>query len=153
MPDRIISPAFAMSFALASVLALTCAGPADANEATRAGDLELHGVAVPTTELTPEAAQEYNVTPDSGRGLLTVTLIKKGRSGKAESVAGQVYAGGFTQDNKLFTIPIREIRHADGVYYLGEYRVNTPDTIRFLVNANVLGKAMKVEFSRAFSAP
>jgi hypothetical protein len=81
-----------------------------------------------------------------------VTLIKKGRNGKTESVPGQVYAGGFTQDNKIFSIPIREIRQPDGVYYLGEYRVNAPDTIRFLVNANVLGKPMKVEFSRAFSA-
>lgn len=145
MLNRVIPSAF--------VLALAYAGVAGANEVARFGDLEMHSIAVPTTELTPEAARDYNVTPDSGRGLLTVALVKKGRGGKAESVAGQVYAGGFTQDNKLFTIPIREIRHADGVYYLGEYRVSTPDTIRFLVNANVLGKAMKVEFSRAFSAP
>ncbi len=134
-------------------LLLTCSSLATAGEMTRLGELELHSVAVPTSELTPEAARDYNVTPDAGRGLLTVTLVKKNRNGKIESVPGQVYAGGFTQDNKIFSIPIREIRQPDGVYYLGEYRVNTPDTIRFLVNANVLGKPMKVEFSRAFSAP
>jgi hypothetical protein len=37
------------------------------------------------------------------------------------------------------------------VYYLGEFRVEAPDTLRFLVNANVLGKPMKVEFSQIFS--
>jgi len=134
-------------------LVLTFSGLAAASEVTRLGELEMHGIAVPTTELTAEAARDYNITPAAGRGLLTVTLIKKGRNGRAESVPGQVYAGGFTQDNKIFSIPIREVRQADGVYYLGEYRVNAPDTIRFLVNANVLGKPMKVEFSRAFSAP
>ncbi|OYY94184.1 MAG: hypothetical protein B7Y41_07610 [Hydrogenophilales bacterium 28-61-23] len=132
-------------------LALACAGIANAAEVARVGDLEMHSVAVPTTELTPEAARNYNVTPAAERGLLTITLMKKGRNGKAESVAGQVYAGAVTQDNKLFSIPIREVRQADGVYYLGEYRVNAPDTLRFLVNANVLGKPLKTEFSRAFS--
>lgn len=137
----------------AAVLVLTFPGLVTASEVSRLGELEVHSEAVPTTELTAEAARVYNITPDAGRGLLTVTLIKKGRNGKAESLPGQVYAGGFTQDNKLFSIPIREVREADGVYYLGEYRVNAPDTIRFLVNANVLGKPMKVEFSRTFNAP
>jgi hypothetical protein len=144
---------FARPLSAVFAIALTFAGAAGASEVARHGDLEVHGVAVPTLELTPEAARDFNITPSTERGLLTVTLIRKGRGGKAESVAGQVYAGGFTQDNKLFTIPIREVRQPDGIYYLGEYRVNAPDTIRFLVNANVLGKSMKVEFSRAFNAP
>jgi len=133
-------------------LALAYAGIAGGAEVAKAGDLEMHSAAVLTTELTPEAAREYNITPAAGRGLLTVTLIKKGRYGKAESVSGQVYAGAVTQNNQLFTIPIREVRQPDGIYYLGEYRVNAPDTLRFLVNANVLGKPMKADFSRTFSA-
>lgn len=133
-------------------LALAYAGIVSAAEVAKIGDLEMHSVAMLTTELTPEAAKDYNVTPAGGRGLLTVTLTRKGRHGKAVSIPGQVYAGAVTQDNKIFTIPVREVRQADGVYYLGEYRVNAPDTIRFLVNANVLGKPMKTEFSRAFSA-
>jgi hypothetical protein len=132
-------------------LALLAAGVAGAAEVAKLGDLEMHSVAVPSSELTPDAAKDYNITPAPGRGLLTVTLIKKGRGGKAESVPGQVYAGAVSQDNKLFSIPIREVRQADGVYYLGEYRVNAPDTLRFLVNANVLGKPLKAEFTRAFS--
>lgn len=145
MSNQFLLPAFA--------LALTCSTIAGANEVARQGELEVHGVAVPSIELTPEAAKDYNITPDAGRGLLTITLIKKSRHGKAESIPGQVYAGGFTGDNKLFSIPIREVRQASGVFYIGEYRVNAPDTIRFLVNANVMGKPMKVEFSRAFNVP
>jgi hypothetical protein len=80
------------------VLALIHSGAVAANESSRIGDLEMHSTAVPTLELTPEAAKEYNVTPSPNRGLLTVTLIKKQRYGKAQAVAGQVYAGGFTQN-------------------------------------------------------
>jgi hypothetical protein len=128
-------------------------GIAHAAEVARLGNLEVHGAAVPTTALTPEAARAYNVTQAEGRGLLTVTLIRKGAAGQAESVAGQVYAGAFTRNNHLFTVPIREVRQKDGVYYLGEFRYSAPDHIRFLVNANVLGKPMKIEFARAFEAP
>jgi hypothetical protein len=31
--------------------------------------------------------------------------------------------------------------------------VQAPDTLRFLVNANVQGRMMKAEFSRAFGTP
>lgn len=126
---------------------------AQAAEIARIGDLELHCAAVPTTELTLEAAKAYNVVPRPDRGLLTITLMKKNRSGEAKSVSGQVYAGAVNQSNYLSSIPIREVREGDEVYYLGEYRVSAPDTMRFLVNANVLGKSLKSEFTRAFSAP
>lgn len=135
---------------LAITLAYT--GIASAAEVAKVGDLEMHSVALPSNELTPEAAKDFNITPAPGRGVLTVTLLKKNSHGKAEPVPGQVYAGMVTQGNKLFTIPIREVRQADGIHYLGEYRVTAPDTLRFMVNANVLGKPMKTEFTRAFSA-
>ena len=139
------------AFFIVCIAPFAATGSAHAAEVAKIGDLEMHSIAVPTTELSPEAAKEYNVTPTAGRGLLTVALIKKGHHGEASSVAGQVYAGAVTQGNRLFSIPIREVHHADQVYYLGEFRVEAPDTLRFLVNANVLGKPMKVEFSQIFS--
>ena len=129
------------------------ASSAQAVEVAKVGDLEVHCIAVPTTELTPEAAKAYNVTPAPDRGLLTITLMKRTRPGEARSVAGQVYAGAVNQNNYLSSIPIREVRDGAEVYYLGEYRVNAPDTMRFLINANVLGKMLKTEFTRVFSAP
>jgi hypothetical protein len=135
---------------LATALAVT---PAQAVEVARVGDLELHCVAVPSTELTPEAAKSYNVDPKPNRGLLTITILKKGNPAEARAVSGQVYAGALNQNNYLSSIPIREVREDGNVFYIGEFRLNAPDTLRFLVNANVLGKAMKSEFIRVFSAP
>lgn len=140
---------YAHAILLGAVLTITSA---QAVEIAKVGDLELHCAAVPTTELTPEAAKAYNVQPSPGRGLLTITLMKRMRAGEAKSVSGQVYAGAVNQNNYLSSIPIREVRAGDEVYYLGEYRVSTPDTMRFLVNANVLGKSLKSEFTRVFSA-
>jgi hypothetical protein len=141
---------YARALMLGSFIAVA---PAQAVEIAKHGDLEMHCVAVPTSELTPEAAKAYNVEPRPGRGLLTITLLRKVRTGEAKSVPGQVYAGAVNQGNYLSSIPIREVREGNEVYYLGEYRVSAPDTLRFLVNANVLGKALKTEFTRAFNAP
>lgn len=132
------------------LLAALFAIPAQANDRYATRDIELYSVAVPTTELTAEAAKNYNVERSPNRGLLTVTLVKKIRSGKNETVPGQVYAGAINLRNNLSNIPIREVREGDSVYYLGEFQVTTPDTLRFLVNANVMGKTMKSEFAREF---
>ena len=133
--------------------AALAASPVQAVEITRVGDLEMHCIAVPTSELTAEAARAYNVDQGTGRGLLTITLVRKGRNGEAKAVPGQVYAGAINLRNHISSIPIRQVQEGDTIYYLGEYRVQAPDTLRFLVNANVQGRMMKAEFSRAFSTP
>jgi hypothetical protein len=134
------------------LLTALLASPSQASDRYSTKDIELYCVAVPTTELTAEAAKNYNVERSPTRGLLTVTLVKKGKNGKSEGIAGQVYAGAINLRNYLSNIPIREVREGGSVYYLGEFQVSTPDTLRFLVNANVLGKTMKSEFAREFYA-
>jgi hypothetical protein len=138
-----------MNFRPAFALTLILAAPLFAGQA-RASNPELYCVAVPTMELTPEAAKGYNVARNADRGLLTVTIVKKGKNGATATLPGQVYAGAINQNNLLYNIPIREVHDGDSVYYLGEFHVTTPDTLRFLVNANVLGRPMKSEFSREF---
>ncbi|MDP2833725.1 MAG: DUF4426 domain-containing protein [Pseudomonadota bacterium] len=136
------------------LLAVLLAPQAQADDRYSTKDVELYSVAVPTTELTAEAAKNYNVERSPTRGLLTVTLVKKGKSGSKsganETLAGQIYAGAINLRNNLSNIPIREVREGGSVYYLGEFQVTTPDTLRFLVNANVMGKVMKSEFVREF---
>ena len=135
------------------LLAALLAAPVQASDRYATRDIELYCVAMPTTELTAEAAKNYNVERSPSRGLLTVTLVKKGKAGKNETLSGQVYAGAINLRNNLSNIPIREVRDGDSVYYLGEFQVTTPDTLRFLVNANVMGKTMKNEFAREFYSP
>jgi hypothetical protein len=126
------------------------ASVARADATVRSGDLEMHSSAVPSLDLTPEAARDFNVSAEPGRGLLTITVMRKTGPGRAITLPAQVYAGAVDQNNYLFSIPIREVRNGEHVYYLGEFRMNTPSTLRFLVSANVLGKPLKSEFAREF---
>ncbi len=74
----------------------------------------------------------------------------KHERGNPVTLPAQVYAGAMNQNNLLISIPVREVRDGKHVYYLGEFRLTPPDELRFLVNANVLGTALKTEFSRKF---
>lgn len=132
------------------LFAALLAAPIQANDRYSTRDIELYSIAVPTMELTAEAAKNYNVERSPNRGLLTVTLVKKVKSGKNETLPGQIYAGAINLRNNLSNIPIRQVQEGASVYYLGEFHVDTPDTLRFLVNANVMGKTMKSEFAREF---
>jgi hypothetical protein len=135
------------------LLAILLGPQAHANDRYSTKGIELYCVAVPTTELTADAAKAYNVERSPNRGLLTVTLVKKGKDGNNDTVAGQVYAGAIDLRNNLSNIPIREVHEDGSVYYLGEFQVTAPDTLRILVNANVMGKTMKSEFIREFYSP
>ena len=46
------------------------------------------------------------------------------------------------------SILLREVNDGKAVYYLGVFKLTPPDELRFLVNANVLGTALKTEFNR-----
>jgi hypothetical protein len=150
MPAR---GALVPSLCLCLLWALAPGAHAREDNPVRVGDTEMHCVAMASGDLTPEAAQAFNVTRGPERGVLTVTLFRHGAPGVTHNVAAQVYAGAINQHNTLYTIPVREMRRGDAVYYLGEYRVEPPDTLRFLVNATVGGKILKADFTRDFKAP
>lgn len=145
-----MTPHRAHAILIALCLALGLTAAAQAAETLSSGDIEVHVEATPTNELSPEAAQRYNITPSANRGMLTVTVLRKGAGGKASTLPAQVYAGATTKSNYLINIPVRERREPEGVYYLGEFYVTPNDTLTFLVNVNVLGQPFKAKFSRVF---
>lgn len=136
-------PALFIAMALASA-------PAWA-ESFRSGELEVVVNAIPASELTPQASQDYNVAREPGRGVLTV-LVGRNRGGTVEPLPAQIYAGALNQDNHLINIPVREMRDQDGVHYLGEFRLFDSRILKFLVNVNAMGRLVKAEFSRSFPA-
>jgi hypothetical protein len=109
-------------------------------------DIVVHMDAMPSTELTPEAAARYNVTPAKNRGILTVVAQKQGKS-----VPMQVFVGAVNAKNNLINIPMRETNGHDGSSYVGEYYLLPADTLNFIVNVNVLGKPLKAKFNRSFT--
>ncbi len=120
--------------------------PVEAAVTLTADDIVVHMDALPSTELTADAAARYNVEPARNRGILTVNALRKG-----QNVPMQVYVGAVNSRNSLINIPMRETGPRDGSSYIGEYYLLPADSLSFIVNVNVLGKPMKARFNRAFN--
>jgi len=99
--------------------------------------------AMPSSELTAEAAKRFNVSPAGNRGILTVKAQKQGKD-----VPIQVFVGAINSKNHLINIPMRLL---EDTAYLGEFYVLPADNLNFIVNVNVLGKPLKAKFNRSFS--
>jgi hypothetical protein len=125
--------------------ALLLSTQAGAAVTVTADDIVVHMDAMPSTELTPEAAKNYNVTQAGNRGVLTVRALKQGKS-----VPMQVFVGAINSKNNLINVPMRETNGKDGSTYLGEFYLLPADNLNFIVNVNVLGKPLKAKFNRAF---
>lgn len=138
------------TFTLAVSLLLPIASPAE--QAVKYGNIEIHYNAMPTDELQPEVAKNYNIVRSHNRGLLTISVLRKNKLGIAEPVPAVLSASAVNLSAQLTQISMREIREGGAVYYLGEFRVAPPDTLKFSVSAKPSGETRQypAEFSRSF---
>lgn len=138
--------------AVAAMVTLAFAQVASAEQSRKFGNIEVHYNAISTTDLTPEVARGYNIERSKNRGLLTVSVLRKNQLGVAEPVTAEVKAWSVNVYQQARNIDIREIREGSAIYYIGEFRVATPDTLRFKIGAKPIGATqdLEVEYTRAF---
>lgn len=134
-----------------ALLAILLLPAAQAEQAQRFGDLEVHYNAMPSTELSPEVAKNYRIDRSPTRGILTIAVLRKNAMGVAQPVAARLDAYLVNLNNQLGSIDMREVREGGAIYYLGEFRVVPPNTLKFTVGVEVNGEPRReVTFSQKF---
>lgn len=137
-------------FAVLSLLLLTL--PVHAEQAKTFGDVAVHYNAMPTDELLPDVAKNYRIERSRNRGMLTVSILKRTSLGVSQASKGEVKVTIPTLTGQSVEVPMREIVEGSAIYYLGEYRVTAPQTLKFVVTAKPEGsdKPLTFDFSRQF---
>lgn len=137
-------------FTLAASLMMPLASLAE--QAVKHGEIEIHYNAMPTDELQPEVAKNYDIVRSRNRGLLTISVLRKNKLGIAESIPAVLSASAVNLNAQLTRINMREIREGGAVYYLGEYRVAPPEKLKFSITAQPSGTTRQypAEFHRSF---
>lgn len=136
---------------LIGLLALALVVPtAMAEQAAKFGDIEVHYNAMPTSELQPEVAKNYKLERSQTRGLLTISVLKKNQLGVGQPIKAEIEAHMVNQYSQLGNIDVREVQEGPAIYYLGEFRMSPPDTLKFTLSVKPQGstKSYKVEFDR-----
>ena len=125
---------------LAALCLCSVVAVAHAEISQKFGPLEIHYNALTTDELQPEVARAYKIERSKTRGLLTVSVLKQNKMGAASPVPARISVYATNLSQQLANIEMREIREGTAIYYLGEFRVAPPDTLKFTATVEVAGE-------------
>jgi hypothetical protein len=124
---------------------------AQAEQAEKFGNVEVHYNAMLSTDLLPEVAKAYKIDRSPTRGIVTISVLKKNAMGVAQPIPAKLSAYLVNLSNQLGDIDMREIREGNAIYYLGEFRIVPPNTLKFTVTVEVAGDPKReVNFSQKF---
>jgi len=123
-----------------------------AEQAAKFGDVEIHYNAMPTDELLPDVAKSYKIERSRNRGMLTISVLKRTPLGVTQASKAEVKVSIPSLTGQAVEVPMREIVEGAAIYYIGEYRISAPQTLKFAVSAKPAGsdKPLSFDFSRQF---
>ena len=125
---------------LAALCLCSVAAVAHAEISQKFGPLEIHYNALTTDELLPEVARAYKIERSKTRGLVTMSVLKQNKIGAPSPVPAKLTVYVTTLSQQLANVEMREIREGTAIYYLGEFRVTSPDTLKFTATVEVAGE-------------
>ncbi len=125
---------------LAALFLFSVAAVAHAEISQKFGPLEIHYNAIPTDELLPEVARAYKIERSKTRGLLTISVLKQNNMGAASPVPAKISVYATNLAGQLTYVDMREVKEGTAIYYLGEFRISPPETLRFNATVEVAGE-------------
>lgn len=136
---------------LAALFLCAVTAAAHAEISQKFGPLEIHYNALSTDELLPEVARAYKIERSKTRGLVTMSVLKKNEVGVPLPVPARITVYVTNLNNQLANITMREVKEGSAIYYLGEFRVTPPDTLKFTATVEAEGEPKReMVFSQKF---
>lgn len=104
---------------------------AHAESSQPVGEYIVHFNALPTEALPPQVAKAYHITRSKNRGLLNVSVVKKG--GDIQGVEADIDVTASNLSGQMRPIKLRKIEEQNALYYIGEFRVSNEETLKFRI--------------------
>jgi len=116
------------------------------------GDYTIHYNAFNSDVLQPSMAEAYGIVRSKNRGMLTITIIKKGSELKGSPVHAKVTASGSNLTGQFRKFKIREIDEKISIYYMSVFHVAHEEMLNFVLNVLPEGEtqALTVKFRQKF---
>jgi hypothetical protein len=95
------------------------------------GDYIVHYNAISTESLPPAVARAYGITRSKNRGLLNISVLKKGAG--YEGVEAKIDVSATNLTGQLRNIELRKIQEQNAVYYISEFSVADQETLDFSI--------------------
>lgn len=116
------------------------------------GDYVVYFNALPTEQLTPEIARQYEIVRSKSRALLNVSIHKKEPDGSSTAVTGAVSASAINLNGQLKPMTLREIREEQAVYYIGELAITDAEILIYTIDVTPSNEPSRftVRFKKQF---
>ncbi len=140
---------YRLSAVFAFMFMLVCAGIANAQQAERFDDYEIHYSAIPTGMLNDQIAQSYGIVRSRTRGMIMVTVLQEG-----EPVTARVDILARDVNDDITEIGARRVRDSDWVSYVGTFPVDEGEALTFeiTVKPHAGGGPYQTAFRQTFYA-
>lgn len=136
---------------IAALCLCSVTGFAHAEISQKFGTLEIHYNALTTNDLSPEVARAYKIDRSKTRGMVTLSVLNRNKVGALTPVPAKLTMYATNLNQQLANIEMREIKEGTAVYYLGEFRVTPPDTLKFTTTVEVAGEPKReIVFNQKF---
>src|SRR5690554_7908193 len=139
-------------FVLLTALLLTTSQTSQAEQVVIQGDHELHYNTFPSTFLSKEIANTYQITRSKNRGILSISVMdKSGEEPKAVEADITIEAKNLVHQSKDIKL-IKIVEQDEAVYYLGTFALNNEENVNFSIEAKPTGSdtVFQVKFTREF---
>ena len=116
------------------------------------GDYTVHYNAFNSDVLQPSMAEAYGIVRSKNRGLLSISIIKKGPGSTSKPVRAKVTASASNLTGQFRKFKIREIDEKDSVYYMSAFHVAHEEMLNFVLHILPEGEtqAYTVKFRQQF---
>jgi len=134
------------------LLSLLVATGASAQGKTEFDDFIVYHSAIPSTFISTEMAEEYDLVRSRSMGLLNVSVHARNPEGKAQPDAvGARIEGRMTNSvQQTESLSFRRVREGDAIYYLAQFQYREGKNLDFEIDATPHGNGepLSVRFSR-----
>lgn len=125
------------------------ANAALAESARPVGEYVVHFNALPTEALPPQVAKAYHITRSKNRGLLNVSVVKKGKN--IQGVEADIDVTATNLSGQMRPIKLRKIEEQNAIYYIGDFRVSNEETLNFKIHVKTPDGAREtIQLSQQF---
>jgi len=136
------------------IITLLCLMPfaAQAERSVTFGDYTLHYNVITTDNLQPEVAKAYEISRSKNRAMLNIVILKNVMGTPGQPVTGKLTGTAKNLSNQMRTLAMREIKEANAIYYISEFRVSNNEVLNFDIDVLPVGEkqAYTLKFKQQF---
>ena len=126
-------------------LMLVCASVQAVADSQSFGEYTVHYIAVNSTFITPEIADQYGIVRGKRNAFLNISVLHNNEDGSTTPVTATVQGGKSNLMQQSSDIAFREIREGKAIYYIGEFDFSNAELLRFRLSVQPEAKGPQHE--------